>query len=508
MRDNGGRGATGYILAGYVSLMNDQEQATYIDDVKPNTPATHAPTPTPTPGPTPTPPPITVPPETPTPSPSPVPPPTPTPTARPQPIEGHYAYTIADNVPVRVNPDINAAPTQDVLTKNAVVYVFTQVYDDEGRPWHLIQYNNKYGYILAATTQFMSGTQERDYIAGMSTPAPTPVYTPQPVTPSTLSSYATIKSNAVNLRASTSTASNRLKSLNAGTLVLILGTSTGSDGYTWYKVDAQGTVGYIRGDFVNHMTISQYNDYMKNVQSQGSGGGGGGNSGGGNVNVTIPATPKYGNGGLADLIAIEEGWSNNIRDGLPDYSTASPDPLETSAPTETPDPFAEPDDLFSTPPPATIEEQNSGGSPVLLLVLGVVLMGGAAGVFGYVQYQNNKRKAAARSAAARAQQAGPQGQRRAVTQPVPRDGNTSTIVGGATGAAGSQYQRRPQQGNQPTTRTQPGAQPRPSGPPPQQNPYARPQQQQPQSGADQSARRRTQNPQNNPQRPRDEDLDV
>ncbi|MCL2544582.1 MAG: SH3 domain-containing protein, partial [Clostridia bacterium] len=449
---------------------------------------------------------------------------------------------IADNVPVRMNPSIHAAPTQDVLMRNDVVYVFTQVYDDEGRPWHLIQYNNRYGYILAATARFMTGAEEREHISKMSTPAPTPVYTPQPVTPSTLSSYGTIKTNAVNLRSSASTSATRLRSLNAGALVLILGTSTGSDGHTWYKVDVQGTVGFIRGDYVNHMTISQYNDFIRNLQNQTPGGGGGG-GGGGNVNVTIPSTPSHGTGGLADLIAIEEGWSNNIRDGLPDYSTASPVPEETAEPTETPDPFADPEDLFSTPPPALLtDEENSGGSPVLLLVLGVVLMGGAAGVYGYVQYQNSKRKAQAKSAAARAQ-AGPQGQRRAVTQPIPRDGGASTIVGnggrvpppggagntgrtppmGGTGrippvggAAASQSQQRPQNG-QPPARPQPGAQARPTGQQPQQNPYARPAQQPPQQRPDPNQPPRVpraqnpQNPQNKPApppRPRDEDLDV
>ncbi|MCL2812311.1 MAG: SH3 domain-containing protein, partial [Clostridia bacterium] len=476
-------------------------------------------------------------------TPSPVPtqaPPTPTPTVRPQPIEGLYARTIADNVPVRVNPNIHAAPTQDVLMNGQIVYVFTQVYDDEGRPWHLIQYNNRYGYILAATTRFLTGAEQQAHINSMATPAPTPVFTPQPVTPSTLSSYGTIKSNNVNLRASASTTSNRLRSLNSGALVLILGTSTGSDGYTWYRVDVQGTMGFIRGDFVNHMTISQYNDYIRNLQNQVSGGGtGGGGSGsggtGGNVNITIPSTPQHGNGGLADLIAIEEGWSNNIRDGMPDFG-ASPLPVETPEPTYTPDPFADPDDLFSTPPPVTItDEDRSGGSPVLLLVLGVVLMGGAAGVFGYVQYQNNKRKAEAKNAAARTQ--AQQGQRRAVTQPIPRDGSasgTSTImgnagrmppppggiggtgrmppVGGAAGAAGmagaaSQAQRRPQ--GQPPAKTQPGAPPRQPGQQAQPNPYARPVQQ---PDPNQPQRRtRAQDPQNKPApptRPRDEDLDV
>ncbi|MCL2544911.1 MAG: procyclic acidic repetitive family protein, partial [Clostridia bacterium] len=143
MRENGSRGNSGYIMASLVSLMNDQEQAAYIDAVSPNTPPTHEPTPSPTPSPTPTPAPITVPPETPPPTtPTPAPAPTPTPTARPQPVEGHYAHAIADNVPVRMNPNIHAAPTQDVLMRNDVVYVFTQVYDDEGRPWHLIQFNN------------------------------------------------------------------------------------------------------------------------------------------------------------------------------------------------------------------------------------------------------------------------------------------------------------------------------------------------------------------------------
>jgi len=549
MRENGGQGHSGYIMAELVSLMNNQEQEAYIDTVNPNTPATHPPTPSPTPTATPTPPPITVPPATPTPSPTPDPGPTPTPTVRPQPVEGHYAYAIANNVPVRVNPNINAAPTQDVLMQGDVVYVFTQVYDDEGRPWHLIQYNNKYGYILAATARFMTGAEEREYLNHMATPAPTPVFTPQPVTPSTLSSYGTIKTNAVNLRSSASTSGTRLRSLNSGALVLILGTSTGSDGYTWYKVDVQGTVGFIRGDYVNQMTISQYNDYIRNLQNQSGGGGGGGGGGtGGNVNVTIPSTPSHGTGGLADLIAIEEGWSNNIRDGLPNYGTASPEPEETAEPTETPDPFADPEDLFATPPPALLtDEENSGGSPVLLLVLGVVLMGGAAGVYGYVQYQNSKRKAEAKNAAARTQ-AGPQGQRRAMTQPIPRDGSTSTIVsnagrppqpgapggtgrfpptgagstgrfppvGGVAGAAPPQ-QRRPQDG-QPPARPQPGTQARPSGQQPQQNPYARPPQQPPQQRPDPNQppprRPRAQNPQNPqnkpapPPRPRDEDLDV
>ena len=149
----------------------------------------------------------------------------------------------------------------------AVASVRGQVFAG-GTTWHLVQYNGMWGYVRADQMRMMSEEEVQSYLQSLEkgTPLPTEVpYTPAPITQESLSSYGHVQSNSgkVNMRSEPSTEATRLKLLDNYAFALVMGSETGADGKTWYKVSQAGTEGYIQGDYFKVLTLSELTRFLQ-----------------------------------------------------------------------------------------------------------------------------------------------------------------------------------------------------------------------------------------------------
>ena len=62
---------------------------------------------------------------------------------------------------------------------------------------------------------------------------------------------ATVSTDNVKVRSSASTTSSPVASLSNGDSITIVDETTDASGYTWYKVNAGGSEGYVRSDLVS-----------------------------------------------------------------------------------------------------------------------------------------------------------------------------------------------------------------------------------------------------------------
>ncbi|MCL1964577.1 MAG: SH3 domain-containing protein, partial [Firmicutes bacterium] len=209
----------GYILKTYVRLMTSQEQARYIASLSSGS-KTNPPTP------------VTQ-------------------------VSGYYRVS-ASYALMMPFEDIGASPIA-ALKAGDVVYVYKQVYDKSNNLFHYayISATNQWGYILASSLMPMSPQEVGNYFKTTPpTAAPAQTYSP-----SAYSGYAILTSNSINFRSGASVNSKALTQLKQNTIVRVL-EQLQSEGATWYKCESGGITGYIRGDLLSLLTISQYMSYM------------------------------------------------------------------------------------------------------------------------------------------------------------------------------------------------------------------------------------------------------
>ena len=356
----------GYMMTEYVKLMGVDEEAEYIDSIddpetRPDPTAVPTPIPTDTPEPTPTP--TATPEVTATPTPTatpevtatPIPTETPeitadptaVPTATPAPVQlSLYARVISDGTPLRGNPS-NQAYLQNILNKEAVVYIFQSQYAEDGMTWYLVQYSGQWGFVRADLVRVMGEEETAEYLAALeaaqATPTPMPQATPEPLGPDATSAYAKLIKDAVNLRRTPSASGTSLGRIAVNTLMLVTGTEY--DGtYTWYQVNYNGTDGYVRSDMCQMLTIAELQRYLAEAASA-TPVPNGNHSGpsttpnkNNNTSVTINGTP------LQDLLPTDNSWSSGTGTAMPSYATTTPDPNATP----TPEPVANPAALLSS----------------------------------------------------------------------------------------------------------------------------------------------------------------
>ena len=356
----------GYMMTEYVKLMGVEEEAAYIasiDDPETRPDPTAVPTPIPTDTPEPTPTPTATPEVTATPTPTatpevtatPIPTETPeitaeptaVPTATPAPVQlSLYARVIGDGTPLRGNPS-NQAYLQNILNKEAVVYIFQSQYAEDGMTWYLVQYSGQWGFVRADLVRVMGEEETAEYLAALeaaqATPTPMPQATPEPLGPDATSAYAKLIKDAVNLRRTPSASGTSLGRIAVNTLMLVTGTEY--DGtYTWYQVNYNGTDGYVRSDMCQMLTIAELQRYLAEAASA-TPVPNGNHSGpsttpnkNNNTSVTINGTP------LQDLLPTDNSWSSGTGTAMPSYATTTPDPNATP----TPEPVANPAALLSS----------------------------------------------------------------------------------------------------------------------------------------------------------------
>ena len=272
---------------------------------------------------------------------------TPTPTATPAPVQlSLYARVISDGTPLRGNPS-NQAYLQNILNKEAVVYIFQSQYAEDGMTWYLVQYSGQWGFVRADLVRVMGEQETAEYLAALeaaqATPTPMPQATPEPLGPNATSAYAKLIKDAVNLRRTPSASGTSLGRIAVNTLMLVTGTEY--DGtYTWYQVNYNGTDGYVRSDMCQMLTIAELQRYLAEAASA-TPVPNGNHSGpsttpnkNNNTSVTINGTP------LKDLLPTDNSWSSGTGTAMPSYATTTPDPNATP----TPEPVANPAALLSS----------------------------------------------------------------------------------------------------------------------------------------------------------------
>ena len=360
------KGRDGYMMSKYIRLMGVEEEKDYVaslsdPETRPDPTATPTPVPTDTPEPTPTP--TATPEATATPTPTatpevtatPIPTETPeitaeptaVPTATPAPVQlSLYARVISDGTPLRGNPS-NQAYLQNILNKEAVVYIFQSQYAEDGMTWYLVQYSGQWGFVRADLVRVMGEEETAEYLAALeaaqATPTPMPQATPEPLGPDATSAYAKLIKDAVNLRRTPSASGTSLGRIAVNTLMLVTGTEY--DGtYTWYQVNYNGTDGYVRSDMCQMLTIAELQRYLAEAASA-TPVPNGNHSGpsttpnkNNNTSVTINGTP------LQDLLPTDNSWSSGTGTAMPNYATTTPDPNATP----TPEPVANPAALLSS----------------------------------------------------------------------------------------------------------------------------------------------------------------
>ncbi len=154
------------------------------------------------------------------------------------------------------------APAIRLLNYGEAVYTVEQLYDGNGI---LLDYvhtdDGTWGYV--ANTSLVKMTQQEiyDYYR---TAAPSPTVAPT-YSVSGFSGYGmilTANGGTVNFRTAPSmTGSSVISRLNNRSLVRVLG-EVQSGGYTWYQCESNGSSGYIRGDYINLLSIAEYTQVL------------------------------------------------------------------------------------------------------------------------------------------------------------------------------------------------------------------------------------------------------
>lgn len=332
--------------------------------------------------------------------------PSPTPYLTPVPAqEMGYAYAVGNNVPLRqMAGDFSAI--EAYLMQGEVVYVSGQDYLGS-MPWHRVQYNGQWGYVRYDMLRFMTQAEIEAYLNNLNaTPAPTLVTTPQPYDPTNYSSYGYVTTTtSVNFRQQPSMNASRIRKLYNYAFCFVLGTTTGTDGETWYHIRYNDQEGYVNGKYFHWMTVEeleeflQSSEYIQGIQN----------------NTTGNATAKPTSGLIPEEDKTINDWkgSGATVSYVPWQGFSTPGPVtspttalaqETATPTPSasPTPTLEPLPTAAATYPVVNESGNSG--LVIFIVIAVVLLLGGGG-FAFMQYQKKQREVAMKAAQRRAQAA-------------------------------------------------------------------------------------------------------
>lgn len=132
--------------------------------------------------------------------------------------------------------------------------VYSEEQGSDGNKWYKISINNVSGYVRADTVEKVS-EEDAELMASTTTVETEPVQTAASSTVESMPSQAaTVKQDNVNVRSEASTSGSVVAKLSSGAAVTLTGTSSDSEGKTWYQVNfinnGSNVSGYIREDFV------------------------------------------------------------------------------------------------------------------------------------------------------------------------------------------------------------------------------------------------------------------
>lgn len=405
--------------------------------------------------------------------------PTPAPWVAPAQVTGYY-ITIMNSVPVRKTAD-SYAEVHSWLPYDTVVYVSGQLFPNQ-QTWHISTYDNYTGYIRADQLRKMTAAEVQTYQQSQTNPINTNATPPTP-DPNAKSSYGYVTSNNVNFRQSPNGA--KIKTLNKYALTMIYGSQI-VNGKTWYNVNQGGTLGWISGDFLKVMTLTEFNSFINsNEYYQGLANSTSGTSSGTSGSTSSGTSSSTGTASAGTISSVEDwnvgAWQNSGSGTGLNASYEPFDPYATPAASDLPEASAivEPTSTFviGTMIPIDYEDESketqTGSSPWGLIAAGVVLVGGAGGVYVYALNQNNKRKAAARAAAANRRNGQPiagsaaaGNKQQGAQSPYARRAVAAPPAAGAAGAVGAKQTQGGQGAQAPNTR------PTATGAASQPNPFA------------------------------------
>ena len=408
----------GWISADYVRKMTADEEENYLRQLDKHTAApTQTPTQAPTPVPT-------------------------QPGTVSNPVTG-YKKALYD-IPLLDWNNIGA-PSSRIIKKGTVLWTEEQVYDaNDVKLDHVVVLDSSYtGFVNSEYVAQMTTQEINDYYYNKNNPRPTSTtyYIPSDYG-NNFSGYAqvTTSGGTVNFRSLPSmSGSNVLARLNNRSLVRVMGQMSTGDGYTWYQCESNGQAGYVRGDFLNLLSVSDYTTILATGAYTSN-----------NATVKVTATAKniqqttwtkpkpQPTQGTSVIIGINPGSAitgptNRVIPTLTPTATPTvvPTPTLTTtlAPTATAAGGAQGIGVQLTPTPSASPlptetavafptEKNKGFSGTgLIVALAVLLVVVAGGFYGYSVYNKSRRRQAeerARRMAAERQQ-----QRPAVRRPEP-----------------------------------------------------------------------------------------
>ncbi len=322
--------------------------------------------------------------------------PTPVPTPQPQQVTG-FAITLGGNVPMRSYFNTNAEIT-GLLGASEVVQVLGQEYS-EGITWHVVQFKGLYGFIRADQLRMLNAAEAQNYLDSLKTTLPPAVTPPSQLTPGSLSSYGYVNTDKVRLRREPNTNSAYLKMMDRNAFALVLGSTTGTDGNTWYQINQAGTQGYILGSYFTVLPMNQLTTFLQSP---------------GYLNAnTNTGTVQTGTNPAQQITAVEDFntgvWQNPA---LAQASYEPFNPLGTPTPaveailTPTAEGTFSPEPTFSMGPLATeLPDKPSSSFPTGLVAVLLIAALGGGGYYAYYMYRQNQQRAAARNAKRRQQQA-------------------------------------------------------------------------------------------------------
>ena len=130
-----------------------------------------------------------------------------------------------------------------------LVLNYTNFVQQGGYTWYLVNSPKGTGYVRSDVVQLDSGGE---------TPPPGPDVTPPP---SMLGYIVTFKSE-INLREKPQAGSAVIGRVDKGLVLPLQGPVQTSNGYNWFQVLVDGTAGFLRGDCVRQMSITEVADYL------------------------------------------------------------------------------------------------------------------------------------------------------------------------------------------------------------------------------------------------------